>query len=121
MGKNTIQKVIRKRHIDLTVVRPGAESVTDGIPSQPPLAPVVIKGHIQPLTKEQLRHLPEGQDSRNTRVIWTIDDFNAIELNENDEVTDPDDGQILVVQDIEHWREGGFREAIVLRRSGDLV
>ena len=121
MAESPIQAVIRKREITLSLMRPGAESITDGIPTRPDTAAIDILGHIQPLSKEQLRHLPEGQDSRNTRVIWTIDDKNALEMNENDEITDPDDGQTLIVQEVEHWREGGFREAICLRREGSLL
>ena len=121
MAETAQQTVIRKRHIDLSVLRPGVETLTKGLASRAAGTPVIIKGHIQPLGPEEMRHLPEGEDSRNWRVIWTIDALNPLELNENDEVTDPDDGQVLIVQKVEHWREGGFRKAQVFRRAGTLV
>ena len=116
MGLTAQQRVIRRRQIDLQRVRPGAESITDGFVTRAAGTPETIKGHIQPLTPEELRHLPEGQDSRNTRKIWTY----LTDLQENDEITDPLDGQTLIVQKVEFWREGGFYEAVALRREGTL-
>ena len=120
MALTSQQQVIRKYQITLSLLRPGAETRSDGIPTRAAGTPQDFIAHIQPLTPQEIRHLPEGEDARNWRNVWVIDGLNAVEPQINDEITDPDDGQTLIVQKVEHWREGGFRKAQCLRRAGTL-
>ena len=115
MGLTPEQEAIRDLEVDLTFVRKRTDQqvVVDGIATSPKDSAVAFKGAIQPLTPRDLRHLPEGQDARDIRNIWT-----STELFVNDEIDDG--GEIFVVQSVVFWREGQFFKVTALRRAGGL-
>ena len=118
MGLTPEQEAIRELEVDLTLTRKNVAGtrIVDGIPFEKANTPVPFRGAIQPITGKLIRHLPEGQDARDTRMIWTID-LN-IGLKIDDEITDGI--ETVIVQDPQFWREGGFFMATALRRKGSI-
>ena len=115
MGLTPEQEAIRELEVDLTLTRKDVAGthIADGIPVENPVAPVAIRGAIQPATSKDIRHLPEGQDARDTRFVWS-----STELKIDDEITDGT--EIVIVQSVEFWREGAFFKAMALRRKGSI-
>lgn len=108
-------EAIRELAVALSFKRPtrAGKKVIDGRSKTPLAASVDFVGAVQPVDPRKLRHLPEGQDARDIRVIFT-----ETELRVGDEVIDQ--SELFIVQEAEFWREGEFFEVTMLRRSGSL-
>ena len=109
------QEAIRELAVPMSFVRPRPDlkRVVDGRSQAPKDPSVPFEGAEQPFDPRKLRHLPEGKDARDFKVVWT-----ETEIIIDDEVTL--DAELYIVQTAEFWREGNFHEIVMLRESGTI-
>jgi len=96
-----IVDVIRKRVRTATLSRSAAAVITDGYAAPGAATTSEIDVHDQPLTPEEIRNLPPGQNATDWRNIWS-----ETQLILRDRVTVG--GKTYTVQRDEFWREGPF-------------
>ncbi len=112
----SIAQVISRRAIDIDITR---RTGTGGFDASgyPVIDDTVIniRGHIQPMSPEELQNLPAGQNSLGWVVVWTLDDVEIA-----DRITDPDTGRNYRVEKVEFWRETPHWEARAVRTDDDL-
>lgn len=96
--------VIRRHQVTLTLERPGAVSIVDGFAVEGAPTQSQIQAAIQPMSPEELRNVPEGQNTLDWRNVWS-----QSELRVRDQVIQS--GRNFTIQRVEHWPEGGFYKA----------
>lgn len=110
------QEAIRELAVPMTFrrPRPDLKRVIDGRTVRKLDDPVAFEGAEQPFDPRKLRHLPEGKDARDVKVVWT-----ETKIIVDDQVTL--DSELYVVQTAEFWREGDFHEVTMLRQRGTIA
>jgi len=90
--------VIRRRGRNYTVSRPGSPTITDGYAVAGTPTAITVFAHVQPLSGEELRNLPPGQNATDWRIVWSIE-----ELQLRDVITI--DGDTYSVQRLMPWQD----------------
>src|SRR5215208_4450917 len=95
--------VIRRRGDNIQISRPGSITVTDGYAIPAADSTVTVFGVVQPLSGEEIRNLPPGENSVDWRNVWA-----TTEIRVRDRLTA--DGMLFTIQKIEDWNAapGGF-------------
>lgn len=95
--------VIRRRGGPITITRPVPLTVVDGyVLASGPAPTVTVIGTIQPLSGQELRNLPPGQNAIDWRSVWALS-----EIKLRDRITV--DGQLFTIEHIDDWAAaGGF-------------
>ncbi len=101
----SVNDVIRRRAIPLTVNRPDAQSNQFGFVTRTSSAVVGVTGHMQPLSPKELRFVPEAMNTLEWWHIWSL-----TQLIEGDTITDGTTPVITVIR-VERWVEGDFYHA----------
>lgn len=99
-----IVDVIRKRVRTATLERPGATVRTSGYAAEGVPTTSEIEAHVQPLSPQELRSLPPGQNGTDIRNVWS-----ETELKRRDYITI--DSKRMLIDSVEYWPEGPFYRA----------
>lgn len=104
-----VSDVVRRRGYDIIFTRPGAATIDNGyaIPGSP--TTLTVRGTIQPLSGEEIRNLPPGQNSVDWRSVWCT---SAVQMR--DQLTI--DGELFTIQQIDDWAvDGSYFRARAVR------
>lgn len=71
--------VIRRRGVTRTISRPGTATYTDGYAVPAAASTRQIFAHDQPLSGEELRQLPPGENSADYRRVWSIEEIDPLD------------------------------------------
>jgi len=108
-----VVEVVRVRAKPCIRERPGATVRNEGYAAKGTPVPTDIQAHIQPLSAQEIRDLPPGQNAIDWRNIWSESD-----LALNDRITRATGGDTFTVKRTEYWEEGQFyRAAAVIVRD----
>lgn len=96
--------VVRARAKTLILERPGATVNVDGFATKADPTASTIEAHAQPLSPQEIRDLPSGQDAMAWRNIWSEE-----EMIISDVITSV--GKKYTIKKVEFWPEGEFYRA----------
>ena len=96
----------------MTVRRPEDSAIASGRGGQILGAPYQITAVWQPAKTRKVEHMFQGMRGRDLWAIWSLE-----EIRLNDEIDDPDNGDIYALQEVEFWKKGGFWRGITMRRG----
>jgi len=95
---------VRSRVKTLVLERPGATVNIDGFASKADPSTSTIAAHAQPLSPQEIRDLPAGQDATGWRNIWSEE-----QMFLSDVITSL--GKKYTIKRVEYWPEGEFYRA----------
>lgn len=106
------RNLIQRRGVTLTVLRPETEVVAYGFGSEALGTPFEIRAVWQPNTPKRMQHDMDGQRGRDTWAVWSLQ-----EIQNDDQIDDPDTGDTYVLQQVEYWAFGNFWRGLTMRRA----
>ena len=104
---------VRSRAKTLVLERPGVTVNIDGFATKAAPTVSTIEAHAQPLSPQEVRDLPAGQNSTDWRNIWSEE-----EIILSDVITSL--GKKYTIKRVEYWEEGLFYRAQGVKTEDNL-